>query len=140
MEVSCRCTELEINRYKNRLSDPFLERIDLIVNMQNVNANDRASMSSADMHREVIEVHKRVKLRGQDNFTAKLSDSDIEKFCVLNKEAKEVLDMAVHRFTLSFRAIKKIQKVARTIADLDRSDTIEKKHVLEALSYRRRGV
>jgi len=135
----CRCTELEIQRYKNRLSDPFLERIDLVVNMQNVNVNDRAGMSSADMHREVIEVHKRIKLRGQNSFTAKLSDSDIEKFCVLNQEAKDTLDMAVHRFTLSFRGIKKIHKVARTIADLDRSDTIEKKHVLEALSYRRRG-
>jgi len=49
-----------------------------------------------------------------------------------------VLDMAIDRFSLSFRAIKKIQKVSRTIADLDFSHTIGKKHILEALSYRRR--
>jgi magnesium chelatase family protein len=57
---------------------------------------------------------------------------------VLSEEAKVTLDMAIHRFTLSFRSIKKIQKVGRTIADLDGSELIEKKHILEALSYRRR--
>jgi len=116
----CRCNELEIQRYKNRLSDPFLDSIDLSVVMQNVNAQDKTSVSSRDMHKKVIEVHKRVKQRGQKNFTAKLSDSDIEKFCVLNDEAKEVLDTAIYRFSLSFRSIKKVQKVSRTIADLDR--------------------
>jgi magnesium chelatase family protein len=136
--VECRCSELEIQRYKNRLSDPFLDRIDLSVVMQNVSSNDEAKISSAEMHRQVREVHKRVKIRGQNSFTAKLNDADIEKFCVLNDESKAVLDMATHRFALSFRSIKKIQKVSRTIADLDNSDTIEKRHVLEALSYRRR--
>jgi len=134
----CRCNELEIQRYKNRLSEPFLERIDLSVVMQNVNAQDKTSVSSQEMHKKVIEVDKRVKQRGQKSFTAKLSDSDIEKFCVLNDEAKAVLDMAIYRFSLSFRSIKKVQKVCRTIADLDSSDMIEKRHVLEALSYRRR--
>ncbi len=134
----CRCSELEIHRYKSRLSDPFLDRIDLSVVMQNVNPKDSATISSKEMHEKVIEVHKRVKSRGQKNFTAKLSDAEIEKFCVLEAEAQDVLDLAVHRFALSFRSIKKIQKVSRTIADLESSDTINKQHVLEALSYRRR--
>lgn len=137
-QKECRCSELDIQRYKNRLSDPFLDRIDLCVVMQHVNPNDKANLSSSDMHKQVIEVHKRVKLRGQNRFTAKLSDAEIEKYCVLEREAKDVLDMAVERFALSFRAIKKIQKVSRTIADLDCSDTIQKRHILEALSYRRR--
>ncbi|MCW8896183.1 YifB family Mg chelatase-like AAA ATPase [Sulfurimonas sp.] len=135
----CRCSELEIQRYKNRLSDPFLDRIDLSVVMQHVNSNDTAGISSKEMHEKVIEVHKRVKNRGQRNFTAKLCDADIEKFCMLNSEAQDVLDIAVDRFALSFRSIKKIQKVSRTIADLDNSEIIEKSHILEALSYRRRG-
>ncbi|MBW6489119.1 YifB family Mg chelatase-like AAA ATPase [Sulfurimonas sp.] len=137
-QKECRCNELDIQRYKNRLSDPFLERIDICVVMQHVNPQDKASVSSSEMHKQVIEVHKRVKLRGQNSFTAKLSDAEIEKFCVLDSEAKNVLDIAIERFALSFRAIKKIQKVARTIADLDSSDTILKSHLLEALSYRRR--
>ncbi|MEK6658160.1 MAG: ATP-binding protein, partial [Campylobacterota bacterium] len=137
-QKECRCSELDVYRYKNRLSDPFLERIDLCVVMQQVNPNDKATISSSDMHKQVIEVHKRVKLRGQKSFTAKLSDAEIDKFCVLSTEAKDILDMAVHKFALSFRSIKKIQKVARTIADLDESETIQKPHLLEALSYRRR--
>ena len=67
-----------------------------------------------------------------------LSDSEIEKFCVMEDEAKAILDQAITRFQLSFRSIKKIQKVARTIADLDSAVTISKTHLLEALSYRRR--
>ncbi len=134
----CRCNELEIARYKSRLSDPFLDRIDLNVVMQNVSAEDTPSYSSIELHKMVVGAHKIAKNRGQKNFNAKLSDKEIEQYCVLTQEAKNVLDMATNRFALSFRSIKKIQKVSRTIADLDKSEMIEKKHVLEALSYRRR--
>jgi magnesium chelatase family protein len=134
----CRCNELEIQRYKNRLSDPFLDRIDINVVMQNVSIDDKATISSKQMHQKVIDVHHIIKKRGQDKFTAKLDDEDIEKFCIMDSEAKGVLDMAVDRFSLSYRSIKKVQKVSRTIADLDNSELIEKKHILEALSYRRR--
>ena len=58
----------------------------------------------------------------------------------MNDEARESLENAVHRFALSFRAIKKVQKVARTIADLDQNQIIGKKDILEALSYRHRQV
>jgi len=134
----CRCSELEIQRYKNRLSDPFLDRIDLIVVMQNVNADDKASYSSKELHKMVIEAHIFAKNRGQNSFNAKLNDKEIEKYCLLDDDAKVTLDMAINRFDLSFRSIKKVQKVGRTIADLDASEIIEKKHILEALSYRRR--
>ncbi len=136
--LECRCSELEIQRYKNRLSDPFLERIDLNVVMQNVNVDDKASYTSKELHKKVVEVHIFAKNRGQDGFNAKLSDAEIEEFCVLEPQAQDVLDMAISKFSLSFRSIKKIQKVARTIADLDSSKVIQKSHLLEALSYRRR--
>ncbi len=134
----CRCSELEIQRYKNRLSDPFLDRVDINVTMQNVNVEDKPSYSSKEMHKMVVDAHIFSKERGQESFNAKLSDKDIEKFCLLDDEARSVLDMAINRFSLSFRSIKKVQKVGRTIADLDASLIIEKKHILEALSYRRR--
>ncbi len=136
--LECRCSELEIQRYKNKLSDPFLDRIDINVVMQNVNVDDKTSVTSKQLHRQVVEAHIFAKNRGQDNFNAKLNDAEIEKFCTLNNEAKTTLDTAINRFTLSFRSIKKIQKVGRTIADLDKSEVITKKHLLEALSYRRR--
>lgn len=137
-KLECRCSDLEIQRYKNRLSDPFLDRIDLTVVMQSANADDAPSFSSKEFHKKVVEVHIFSKNRGQNSFNAKLSDSEIEKFCILSEEAKATLDMAVSRFTLSFRAIKKIQKVSRTIADLESCGIIQKAHILEALSYRRR--
>jgi len=134
----CRCSELEIQRYKNRLSDPFLDRIDLSVTMQNVNVDDKPSLTSKEMHKKVVEAHIFSKNRNQSSFNAKLSDAEVEKFCVMSSEAKDVLDMAISRFSLSFRSIKKVQKVSRTIADLESSKVIQKSHMLEALSYRRR--
>ena len=137
-EKECRCNELEIRRYKNRLSDPFLDRIDLNVVMQNVTNKDKASVSSKELHKKVVEAHIFAKRRKQKKFNAKLDDLEIEKFCTMDDEAKETLEIATNRFTLSFRGIKKVQKVARTIADLDASKIINKTHILEALSYRRR--
>lgn len=137
-QKECRCSDLEIQKYKNRLSEPFLDRIDLNVVMQNVTSDDKASFSSKEMHKMVVEAHIFCKQRGQKDFNAHLSDEDLDLYCTLKGESAEILNTAIERFSLSFRSIKKIQKVARTIADLDKSAYIEKKHILEALSYRRR--
>jgi magnesium chelatase family protein len=134
----CRCNELEIQKYKNRLSDPFLDRIDISVTMQNVCSADKPSYSSKELHKKVVEAHIFAKERGQESFNAKLDDDAIEKYCKMDKDAQSALEMAVERFRLSFRSIKKVQKVARTIADLDASSDIKREHLLEALSYRRR--
>ena len=137
-DKECRCNELEIQKYKNRLSEPFLDRVDLHVVMQNVSVSDKPSLSSKEMHKMVLEANIFAKRRGQKSLNAKMSDIEIEQFCRLQDDAKAVLDMATQNFALSFRSIKKVQKVARTIADLEASAMIEKRHILEALSYRRR--
>ena len=134
----CRCSEREIQRYKNRLSDPFLDRIDLYVQMQNINPKDEPSLSSEKMHKQVLYSHKRQMQRGQTSLNGDLEDSEIEKYCLMDDEAKRILDQAILRYQLSFRSIKKIQKVARTIADLRSAEVISKIDVLEALSYRKR--
>lgn len=134
----CRCNELEISRYKNKLSEPFLDRIDLNVVMNSVSAEDSSSFSSKEMHKKVVEAHIFLKQRGQENFNAKMSDDEIGQYCSMNEEAKNILETAINRFSLSFRSIKKVQKVSRTIADLDSCEIIEKSHILEALSYRKR--
>lgn len=136
--LPCRCSDTEIQKYKNRLSDPFLDRIDLHVVMQNVQLSDMPSMSSIDMHKKVVEAHIFAKKRGQKEFNARLDDNEVELYCAMEEDAKMTLDMAIERFALSFRSIKKIQKVARTLADLDSVAVIQKGHLLEALSYRRR--
>jgi magnesium chelatase family protein len=134
----CRCNDVEIQRYKNKISDPFLDRIDLYVVMNEVTKEDKSDATSQQLHLQVLEVFKRQKLRGQKELNGKLNDEDIKKHCILTHEAQNILDLSIQKFALSFRAINKVLKVSRTIADLDKSDEIQKHHVVEALSYRKR--
>jgi magnesium chelatase family protein len=135
---ACRCSEMEIRRYQNRLSDPFLDRIDLFVVMQEVNSEDRGDITSEEMHQEVVKAFRQQKERGQERLNGKLTEEEIEKYCLLKADAAKVLESAVQRFGLSHRSIASIKKIARTIADLHGGEQIGKKELLEALSYRRR--
>jgi magnesium chelatase family protein len=135
---SCRCSEVEIKRYQNRLSDPFLDRIDLFVVMQEVSSEDRSDVTSQAMHQAVIEAFKMQKRRGQERLNGKLTETEIETYCILNDEAEKILNGAIQKFGLSHRSIASVKKVGRTIADLNRNEKIEKKDIFEALSYRRR--
>ena len=66
-----------------------------------------------------------------------MENKDIDKYCILSNKNKELLKLASTKMSLSHRGIVRILKVARTIADLDKSAEISKKHLLEAISYRR---
>lgn len=136
--IACRCTDLEMNRYRSRLSDPFLDRIDLYVQMHPTSAEDKSSYTSYQFHAKVREAFSRQKKRGQKTLNGSLSDSELEKYCVLNDEGKKTMDQAIGRFSLSFRAVSRVLKVARTVADIEGEEAIEKEHLLEALSYRKR--
>jgi magnesium chelatase family protein len=137
-QKSCRCSEVEIKRYQNKLSDPFLDRIDLFVIMQEVESTDRSDISSAQMHQEVLKAFKMQKQRGQVRLNGKLSEEEIESYCVLADEADKIMENAIGKFGLSHRSIASVKKIARTIADLNSHDKIERSDILEALSYRRR--
>ena len=132
----CRCSEVEIKRYKSRLSSPILDRIELYVEMEEIDIDDKPTVSSKEMYEMVKKAFVMQKRRGQQEFNGKLSDSEILKYCKLDEENQNILNNAIIRFELSQRAINNILKVSRTIADLDESEKIEKKHLLEALSYR----
>ncbi len=134
----CRCSELEIKRYKNKISDPFLDRIDLYVVMNELKKEDISDISSQYLHDRVIEAFKIQKQRGQNELNGKLNDQDIKKYCILTNEAQDILDISIDKFQLSFRSVNKVLKVARTVADLEKSEIIEQRHVIESLSYRKR--
>ncbi|MCF6207618.1 MAG: ATP-binding protein [Sulfurovum sp.] len=134
----CRCSEVEIKRYKNKLSDPFLDRIDLFVVMQEVQKEDKADVTSKAMHEAVIKAFVQQKKRGQKRLNGKLNEEEIETYCVLSSEAEQILQSAIEKFALSHRSIASVKKVARTIADIEGHEVIEKRDMLEALSYRRR--
>jgi magnesium chelatase family protein len=136
---TCRCSDLEIRRYKQRLSDPLLDRIDIYVQMQESFPDDKPSIDSYSMHEQVIKAFILQMKRGQKNLNGKFDEKEIEKYCILNDEAEQILYKAINSFGLSHRSVANVKKVARTIADLESSEQIEKKHILEALSFRRRN-
>ncbi len=135
---TCRCSEIEIKRYKNKLSEPFLDRIEIYVIMQESDFKQKNITTSKEMHKKVIEAFIFQKERGQTKLNGLLDEKDIEEFCRLTNDATEILNRAISNFALSYRSINNIKKVARTIADLDKSNDIKKNHILEALNFRKR--
>ncbi len=136
--LSCRCSDVEVARYRSRLSDPFLDRIDLYVQMQPVSSADKPGVTSSELHTRVREAFLRQKQRGQTLPNGSLGDAEVSRYCALENETQQIADQAISRFNLSLRAVGRLLKVARTIADIEGHDTIEKNDLLEALSYRRR--
>ena len=137
--TSCSCSANEIKKYKSVISGPLLDRIDLYVAMDEVSKDDRSSISSEEMYERVVCAFRAQKLRGQSELNAKLSDKDVQKFCILESSAQNILESAISRYNLSQRGIIKTKKVARSIADLSDSEVIAKAHLLEALSFRTRS-
>ena len=138
----CRCQDKEISAYKNRLSEPFWDRIDMFVQMEEAQAPEMertrgVGLDSKQMQAMVFEAFAFAKGRAQKCFNGKLSEREIEEFCVLDSQSEGLLQQASMRFGLSRRAQNKLRKVARSIADLSQSAMIQKPHILEALSYRR---
>ncbi len=134
----CRCNEAEIQRYKNRLSDPFLDRIDLVVVMNDSFKDNKNIVSSNELHNTVIKAFIKQKQRGQSELNGKLNDNEIKRYCQLDSESEEILQKAITNFQLSFRSINKVLKVARTIADINENEKITKSDLLKSLNFRKR--
>lgn len=133
----CRCSELEITKYKNRISEPITDRIDIYFQMDE-GISEEKEKSSAAMFEEVLRAFSMQKSRNQKEFNANLSEAEMQKVCELQADAKETLEKAISRFGLSYRSVAKVYKLSRTIADLECLHVIENRHILEALSYRKR--
>lgn len=134
----CRCTEFDVQRYKNRLSEPFLDRIDLFVQMGDSDVSQKSDITSKEMQDQVLKAFVMQKKRGQKNLNGKLDEREITTYCTLEESEKSLLHASAAKLGISHRGINKILKVARTIADLEESETIQKSHLLEAMRFRRR--
>ncbi len=133
----CRCKESEIQRYKNRLSEPFLDRMDIFVQMEEFSEAGKSDITSNEMFDNVIKAFSAQMKRG-GKLNSRLSDKELAGLEITD-EATDMLQKAGARFAMSARSSAKTLKVARTIADLEDSIKVEKPHILEALSYRKRG-
>lgn len=139
LSKECRCSQKEIASYRARLSEPFLDRIDMFIQMQENEQDAKPSITSAQMQEAVFGAYKAQIKRGQIHANGKLNEKEIEEFCTLSEESQRLLLQAAQRFSLSHRSIQKLKKLSRTIADLDAKEEIGKSHLLEALNYRRVG-
>lgn len=133
----CRCSEVEINRYKNRISEPIMDRIDLYIQMSEESSKEQG-LSSQEMFEQILQAFCMQKERGQNELNGKLDEHHTMRFCTLEAKAQESLEMAQSRLGLSQRSIHKVLRIARSIADLVQSELILQEHLLEALSFRKR--
>lgn len=142
----CTCTEKSRLNYKSRLSGPLIDRIDLIVTVEQIECEKLLNSkptneieASAQIKARVNKAREIQRKRFQNtNCTcnAEMSRPMIKSHCKLSKDAEAVLVLAYERLHLSARVSDKILRVARTIADLDNSNEIQKTHILEAIGYR----
>lgn len=141
----CRCTPDIIARYRGRISGPLLDRIDLTVDvprlpLAELDSGQGSRDESSAMVRERVIAARMVAMQRAGKPNAELTTREIERDCALSDAERALLQRAMDKLGLSARAYHRVLRVARSIADLARSDRIGREHLAEALQYRRMGV
>jgi magnesium chelatase family protein len=139
----CRCTPLQVARYRDRLSGPLRDRLDLTVEVPALPpealADPTGGESSATVGIRVVAARERQRARyGSNGFrtNAELTPALMARHCALDGRGQRLLNAAVSRLALSARAYDRIRKVARTIADLAGDESTSSDHLAEALQFR----
>ena len=140
----CRCTDGEIKRYFAKLSGPIMDRMDLYVSTSAVKLSelntDTAKEERSESIRQRIAVARQMQKdrfgKAKNSFNGNMSAKEIEKYCILEPQAKVLMEKVYEKLTLGARGYHKILKVARTIADLEQKDVISARHLTEAVGYR----
>ena len=142
-EGNCTCTPNQIRASLSRISKPILDRIDLHVPMKripfdDINSPDSSECSSVIRERVIkVREYQLDRYKGENiSLNAHLTGADIKKYCTLDRDCKKLIGKATETMGLSVRAYDKILKIARTIADMEFSDSIKVNHVAEAIQYR----
>jgi magnesium chelatase family protein len=139
-ERSCRCTPEQVQRYAGRVSGPLLDRIDMHVSVPRVPPGlllqkNAGGEPSAAVRARVVQCRERQLARQHCN-NAQLQSAALLEVCQLGKRERNTLETAATRMQLSGRALHRTLRVARTIADMDRSTAVREPHLSEALGYR----
>ena len=140
---TCTCSTSQIIRYRSRLSGPFLDRMDLQVEIPRLDFSDLSSNNTEENSEEVRKRVEQARLLQQERYrkegihlNGEMRVRHIKRFCICSREAQALLEKSIETLALSARAYHRILKVARTIADLDHSEKIEVEHIAEAIQYR----
>ena len=139
----CTCTPTQVNRYRSRISGPLLDRIDIQVEVSNVDYEDLSSTENSETSAEIkkrVNKTRKLQLERYKDYNiysnSQLDAGMLKKFCPLGEEENAILRAAFDNLGLSARAHSRILKVARTIADLEGSENIKSEHIAEAIHYR----
>jgi magnesium chelatase family protein len=140
---SCICSSHQIKSYMDKLSGPLLDRIDLQISVQPVDyetiqKTQQRTISSAQLYQKVAQAVERQRIRFGNHtiWNAHMSAQDIKQHCTISDGAQTLVQAVFDKLHLSMRGYHKLLKVARTIADLDNEDIIDRKHIQEAIMYR----
>jgi magnesium chelatase family protein len=144
LKRECRCGPAQVQRYRQRVSGPLLDRIDLHIEVPAVEyrdvASERVEETSATIGERVIRARQRQQERflgdGKVNCNARMATRHLKQYCKLTQDSQELIRVAMSELNLSARAYDRILKVSRTIADLDGKTEISPEHVSEAIQYR----
>ncbi len=139
----CRCTESEVRKYTSRISGPILDRIDLAVGVENVGIKGvfggEKGETSAEIRSRVAAARERQHFRFRDEeyeCNGRIKPSHIEKYCALSRESQRLLENAFEKLGMTARTCHRVLRTARTIADLEESEEILERHLMEAISFR----
>ena len=141
----CNCSEMAIERYQKSISKPILERIDICVESSPIKFSELSGGDGCGEKSEIIrkrveecrDIQKeRFKNYKNINFNSQMTTKEIKKYCAIGSEEKEYLRRIFNVKKLSARTYHKVLKVARTIADMGKSEDIKVEHIVEACSYR----
>jgi magnesium chelatase family protein len=142
-DQECKCTPLQVQAYRRRLSGPLLDRIDLHVEvprLQYEQIKERKSGENSEQIRIRVARAREIQAKRFAQLpylvNAQMGSAQVRQFCRLDEESEQLLKNAFTRLHLSARAYDRVLKVARTIADLEESETIKINHLAEALQYR----
>jgi magnesium chelatase family protein len=142
-EKDCTCAPGVVHKYLNKISGPLLDRIDLHVEVIPVNINELTSIrkgeNSQTIRKRVIEA-RLIQAERYNNTTihcnAQMSTKQTRTLCALDPISQNILNTAMDKLGLSARAYERILRVARTIADLSKSENIQVEHIAEAIQFR----
>jgi magnesium chelatase family protein len=138
--IACQCTPEMVSRYQDRISGPLLDRIDMRVELPSLSPDELTALPDGELSRYAalrVSLARGLAFERQGKINDELAASEIERVCRPEGSVKQLLHAASARLGWSARAYHRVLKVARTIADLDVSPSIESKHVAEAIQYRR---
>lgn len=139
----CSCSPIEIRRYQAKISGPILDRFDIQVVVNQVPYEELRKRGGGEKSARIRERVERARQSQQRRYRSQLrlngdmSNAEIQVFSKLEEESELLLESAYKSMGLSARAMNSILKISRTVADLDGAERIEKKHLIEAMSYRR---